>query len=158
MLYFPNHIFSLNAANLAINSSFRFLTDQNTTAFKEVAIIRHPRHGEYAFGFITSSLVLQVNLVLPIQQKLMTTSWFQFFFFFLSFSKLSVVATQYLQKDVFKQENIWFVNETVHSSKHNHLFVHAQYEQYRLLLFFYQCKLKVLNYKLKDEHGKKIQP
>ena len=67
MLYFPNHIFSLNAANLAINSSFRFLTDQNTTAFKEVAIIRHPRHGEYAFGFITSSLVLQVNLVLPIQ-------------------------------------------------------------------------------------------
>ncbi|KAJ8440955.1 hypothetical protein Cgig2_019984 [Carnegiea gigantea] len=34
-------------------------TDQNTTAFKEVAIIRHPRIGEYAFGFITSSLTLQ---------------------------------------------------------------------------------------------------
>uniref|UniRef100_A0A0C9RYP2 TSA: Wollemia nobilis Ref_Wollemi_Transcript_3008_1569 transcribed RNA sequence n=1 Tax=Wollemia nobilis TaxID=56998 RepID=A0A0C9RYP2_9CONI len=33
--------------------------DQNTRAFKEVAIIRHPRIGEYAFGFITSSLVLQ---------------------------------------------------------------------------------------------------
>ncbi|MBA0862025.1 hypothetical protein Goshw_003613 [Gossypium schwendimanii] len=33
--------------------------DQNTTAFKEVAIIRHPRVGEYAFGFITSSVVLQ---------------------------------------------------------------------------------------------------
>ncbi|MBL2503868.1 DUF502 domain-containing protein, partial [Klebsiella pneumoniae] len=33
--------------------------DQNTAAFKEVAIIRHPRVGEYAFGFITSSLVLQ---------------------------------------------------------------------------------------------------
>ncbi|XP_076899297.1 protein LIKE COV 2-like [Bidens hawaiensis] len=33
--------------------------DQNTTAFKEVAIIRHPRLGEYAFGFITSSVVLQ---------------------------------------------------------------------------------------------------
>ncbi|KAH7288403.1 hypothetical protein KP509_31G025600 [Ceratopteris richardii] len=32
--------------------------DQNTQAFKEVAIIRHPRVGEYAFGFITSSLVL----------------------------------------------------------------------------------------------------
>ncbi|XP_028058664.1 protein LIKE COV 1-like [Camellia sinensis] len=32
---------------------------QNTQAFKEVAIIRHPRIGEYAFGFITSSLVLQ---------------------------------------------------------------------------------------------------
>ncbi|GMP79962.1 hypothetical protein CsSME_00035253 [Camellia sinensis var. sinensis] len=35
--------------------------DQNTTAFKEVAIIRHPRIGEYAFGFITSSVVLQGN-------------------------------------------------------------------------------------------------
>ncbi|KAA3461946.1 protein LIKE COV 2-like isoform X1 [Gossypium australe] len=34
--------------------------DQNTTAFKEVAIIRHPRVGEYAFGFITSSVILQV--------------------------------------------------------------------------------------------------
>ncbi|XP_061355597.1 protein LIKE COV 2-like [Gastrolobium bilobum] len=33
--------------------------DQNTTAFKEVAIIRHPRVGEYAFGFITSSVTLQ---------------------------------------------------------------------------------------------------
>ncbi|KAJ8749845.1 hypothetical protein K2173_013248 [Erythroxylum novogranatense] len=33
--------------------------DQNTQAFKEVAIIRHPRIGEYAFGFITSSVILQ---------------------------------------------------------------------------------------------------
>ncbi|KAH9669352.1 protein like cov 2 [Citrus sinensis] len=33
--------------------------DQNTTAFKEVAIIRHPRVGEYAFGFITSTVTLQ---------------------------------------------------------------------------------------------------
>lgn len=33
--------------------------DQNTNAFKEVAIIRHPRIGEYAIGFITSSVVLQ---------------------------------------------------------------------------------------------------
>ncbi|CAI0396188.1 unnamed protein product [Linum tenue] len=33
--------------------------DQNTTAFKEVAIIRHPRQGEYAFGFITSTFLLQ---------------------------------------------------------------------------------------------------
>lgn len=38
-----------------------FLTDQNTQAFKEVAIIRHPRVGEYAFGFITSTVVLQVS-------------------------------------------------------------------------------------------------
>jgi hypothetical protein len=37
-----------------------FNTDQNTTAFKEVAIIRHPRVGEYAFGFITSTVLLQV--------------------------------------------------------------------------------------------------
>ncbi|KAG5611895.1 hypothetical protein H5410_023176 [Solanum commersonii] len=35
--------------------------DQNTTAFKEVAIIRHPRVGEYAFGFITSSVTLQTD-------------------------------------------------------------------------------------------------
>ncbi|XP_039143515.1 protein LIKE COV 1-like [Dioscorea cayenensis subsp. rotundata] len=33
--------------------------DQNTQAFKEVAIIRHPRIGEYAFAFITSTVVLQ---------------------------------------------------------------------------------------------------
>ncbi|KAL9324600.1 hypothetical protein ACSQ67_009457 [Phaseolus vulgaris] len=33
--------------------------DQNTQAFKEVAIIRHPRIGEYAFGFITSFVTLQ---------------------------------------------------------------------------------------------------
>ncbi|KAL0448501.1 UNVERIFIED_CONTAM: protein LIKE COV 2 [Sesamum latifolium] len=33
--------------------------DQNNTAFKEVAIIRHPRVGEYAFGFITSTVLLQ---------------------------------------------------------------------------------------------------
>ncbi|KAK9113125.1 hypothetical protein Scep_020644 [Stephania cephalantha] len=33
--------------------------DQNSNAFKEVAIIRHPRVGEYAFGFITSTVILQ---------------------------------------------------------------------------------------------------
>ncbi|RWR97804.1 protein CONTINUOUS VASCULAR RING 1-like protein [Cinnamomum micranthum f. kanehirae] len=33
--------------------------DQSTQAFKEVAIIRHPRIGEYAFGFITASVLLQ---------------------------------------------------------------------------------------------------
>uniref|UniRef100_A0A0E0DRW5 COV1-like protein n=1 Tax=Oryza meridionalis TaxID=40149 RepID=A0A0E0DRW5_9ORYZ len=35
--------------------------DQNTTAFKEVAIISHPRIGEYAFGFITSTMILQTD-------------------------------------------------------------------------------------------------
>ncbi|KAG8481633.1 hypothetical protein CXB51_026451 [Gossypium anomalum] len=32
--------------------------DQKSKAFKEVAIIRHPRIGEYAFGFITSPVIL----------------------------------------------------------------------------------------------------
>lgn len=32
--------------------------DQKTKAFKEVAIIRHPRIGESAIGFITSTLIL----------------------------------------------------------------------------------------------------
>ncbi|KAM0832898.1 hypothetical protein ACQ4PT_064612 [Festuca glaucescens] len=35
--------------------------DQNTEAFKEVAIISHPRVGEYAFGFITSTMILQTD-------------------------------------------------------------------------------------------------
>ncbi|KAG4909002.1 hypothetical protein JHK87_055118 [Glycine soja] len=33
--------------------------NQSSNAFKEVAIIRHPRVGEYALGFITSSMVLR---------------------------------------------------------------------------------------------------
>ncbi|CAL1412811.1 unnamed protein product [Linum trigynum] len=51
---FMKHIYSASKQISAAISP-----DQNTTAFKEVAIIRHPRHGEYAFGFITSSLTLQ---------------------------------------------------------------------------------------------------
>ena len=39
---------------------FIHLTYQNTSAFKKVAIISHPRAGECAFGFITSSMILQV--------------------------------------------------------------------------------------------------
>ncbi|KAL8250860.1 hypothetical protein R6Q59_034553 [Mikania micrantha] len=34
---------------------------QGSNAFKEVAIIKHPSPGEYAFGFITSTLVLRKN-------------------------------------------------------------------------------------------------
>lgn len=49
--------------NSVIDSLFSH-ADQNTSAFKEVAIIRHPRLGEYAFGFITSSVVLQVDTLL----------------------------------------------------------------------------------------------
>ncbi|KAL6984275.1 Protein LIKE COV 2 [Sarracenia purpurea var. burkii] len=51
---FMKHIYSASKQISAAISP-----DQNTTAFKEVAIIRHPRIGEYAFGFITSSVVLQ---------------------------------------------------------------------------------------------------
>nr|GMD91153.1 protein LIKE COV 2-like [Ipomoea batatas] len=53
---FVKHIYS---ASKQISSAIS--PDQNTTAFKEVAIIRHPRVGEYAIGFITSSLVLQTH-------------------------------------------------------------------------------------------------
>jgi uncharacterized membrane protein len=34
-------------------------SDQSSRAFKEVVIIRHPRIGEYALGFITSTLTLR---------------------------------------------------------------------------------------------------
>ncbi|XP_039033400.1 protein LIKE COV 1-like [Hibiscus syriacus] len=51
---FVRHIYN---ASKQISSAIS--TDQNTQAFKEVAIIRHPRAGECAFGFITSSVTLQ---------------------------------------------------------------------------------------------------
>ncbi|XP_030952176.1 protein LIKE COV 2-like [Quercus lobata] len=51
---FVKHIYS---ASKQISTAIS--PDQNTTAFKEVAIIRHPRVGEYAIGFITSFVVLQ---------------------------------------------------------------------------------------------------
>ncbi|XP_022750055.1 protein LIKE COV 2-like [Durio zibethinus] len=51
---FIKHIYSASKQISAAISP-----DQNTNAFKEVAIIRHPRLGEYAFGFITSSVILQ---------------------------------------------------------------------------------------------------
>ncbi|MBA0838838.1 hypothetical protein Gotur_018813 [Gossypium turneri] len=53
---FVRHIYN---ASKQISSAIS--PDQNTQAFKEVAIIRHPRIGEYAFGFITSSVTLQVG-------------------------------------------------------------------------------------------------
>ncbi|KAL7589540.1 protein LIKE COV 1 [Lactuca sativa] len=51
---FVRHIYN---ASKQISSAIS--PDQNTQAFKEVAIITHPRIGEYAFGFITSSVTLQ---------------------------------------------------------------------------------------------------
>ncbi|EXC12327.1 hypothetical protein L484_004475 [Morus notabilis] len=53
-IQFVDGFFSPIYARLGIE-----IFDQNTTAFKEVAIIRHPRIGEYAIGFITSSVILQ---------------------------------------------------------------------------------------------------
>ncbi|KAM0844607.1 hypothetical protein ACQ4PT_056935 [Festuca glaucescens] len=53
---FVKHIYS---ASKQVSTAIS--PDQNTTAFKEVAIIRHPRVGEYAFGFITSNVVLQTD-------------------------------------------------------------------------------------------------
>ncbi|GLU06983.1 hypothetical protein SLE2022_239650 [Rubroshorea leprosula] len=53
---FMKHIYSASKQISAAISP-----DQNTTAFKEVAIIRHPRLGEYAVGFITSSVILQTE-------------------------------------------------------------------------------------------------
>ncbi|KAK9219968.1 hypothetical protein WN943_008615 [Citrus x changshan-huyou] len=62
-LPFMKHIYSaskqISAAISPVIDSLFSHADQNTSAFKEVAIIRHPRLGEYAFGFITSSVVLQ---------------------------------------------------------------------------------------------------
>ncbi|KAK1377605.1 Protein CONTINUOUS VASCULAR RING [Heracleum sosnowskyi] len=51
---FVRHIY-----NASKQISAAISPDQNSQAFKEVAIIRHPRLGEYAFGFITSSVLLQ---------------------------------------------------------------------------------------------------
>ncbi|KAG6492782.1 hypothetical protein ZIOFF_002194 [Zingiber officinale] len=51
---FVRHIYN---ASKQISSAVS--PDQNKQAFKEVVIIRHPRLGEYAFGFITSAVSLQ---------------------------------------------------------------------------------------------------
>lgn len=55
------HFHHLHEYKFCPNLQFTTLTDQNSQAFKEVAIIKHPRLGEYAFGFITSSVLLQVG-------------------------------------------------------------------------------------------------
>ncbi|CAI0420020.1 unnamed protein product [Linum tenue] len=54
---FVSYIYSASKQISAAISS-----DQKSNAFKEVAIIRHPRNGEYAFGFITSTVLLRGNL------------------------------------------------------------------------------------------------
>lgn len=46
---------------LHVHSTIFYYADQSSNAFKEVAIIKHPREGEYALGFITSNVVLQTS-------------------------------------------------------------------------------------------------
>ncbi|TYI79496.1 hypothetical protein E1A91_D05G026500v1 [Gossypium mustelinum] len=53
---FIRHIYN---ASKQISSAIS--PDQSSQALKEVAIIKHPRIGEYAFGFITSSVTLQFS-------------------------------------------------------------------------------------------------
>lgn len=45
--------------------------NESTASFRECVLIRHPRHGEYAFAFITGSTVLQV---LPVPHLLYCNS------------------------------------------------------------------------------------
>ncbi|XP_016474152.1 protein LIKE COV 3-like [Nicotiana tabacum] len=54
-IHFVDDFFSLIYNHLGINHY------KTSHAFKEVAIIRHPRLGEYAFGFITSTVILHKN-------------------------------------------------------------------------------------------------
>lgn len=37
-------------------------SNETSASFRECVIIRHPRHGEYAIGFITGQTLLQVCL------------------------------------------------------------------------------------------------
>ncbi|XP_038719694.1 protein LIKE COV 3-like isoform X3 [Tripterygium wilfordii] len=57
-IHFVDGIFSPIYTHLGVNT-FVPSPDQSSGAFKEVAIIRHPRIGEYAIGFITSTVVLR---------------------------------------------------------------------------------------------------
>lgn len=43
----------------AVKLSVWYAADQSSRAFKEVVILRHPRIGEYAIGFITSTVILR---------------------------------------------------------------------------------------------------
>ena len=52
------HIYSAaKQVSAAVNPA-----NETTQSFRECVLIRHPRNGEYAFGFITGSTLLQVRL------------------------------------------------------------------------------------------------
>jgi uncharacterized membrane protein len=51
------HIYSAaKQVSAAVNPA-----NESTASFQECVLIRHPRHGEYAFAFITGSTVMQVG-------------------------------------------------------------------------------------------------
>ena len=51
------HIYSAaKQVSAAVNPA-----NETTQSFRECVLIRHPRNGEYAFGFITGSTLLQVR-------------------------------------------------------------------------------------------------
>lgn len=54
------HIYSAaKQVSAAVNPA-----NETTQSFRECVIIRHPRNGEFAFGFITGQTVLQVRYCL----------------------------------------------------------------------------------------------
>ena len=51
------HIYSAaKQVSAAVNPA-----NETTQSFRECVLIRHPRNGEYAFGFITGQTLLQVK-------------------------------------------------------------------------------------------------
>lgn len=51
------HIYS---ASKQVSAALNPEGSEGTKAFQECVLIRHPRHGEFAYGFITGRTVLQV--------------------------------------------------------------------------------------------------
>ncbi|KAJ3675644.1 hypothetical protein LUZ60_004686 [Juncus effusus] len=66
---------SLYSASKQISAAIS--PDQNSRAFKEVAILCHPRVGEYALGFITSTIILRTR-----NGEIKLSSFLFFLFFF----------------------------------------------------------------------------
>ncbi len=55
------HIYSAaKQVSAAVNPA-----NETTQSFRECVLIRHPRNGEFAFGFITGQTLLQVSDELP---------------------------------------------------------------------------------------------
>ena len=53
------HIYSAaKQVSAAVNPA-----NETAKSFRECVLIRHPRHGEYAFGFITGQSLIQVRAI-----------------------------------------------------------------------------------------------